>query len=262
MIFRKFMLTWLLIIAFGLAILRLESVVFGQYVNPAKAEDYESMHDYLKPRTQFIETLPWSEVTTNDFNHPAGEDIADHLRNHPMLGNELEKLHEWLHQKVERLRPVGSHAFILVEATESDFANWSNRRDIEAAGGWKIVRSEPVRSGIRNVVAIGKQHFSHAGYLTNAALRKIVTQFQNRQFKPIKSARARYVSKVTMYTRSNCSWCDKWMATEYQQAIADGVQVEFVNDENGSVPRFEVCDENGQCRQYTGFTLWSRMKST
>jgi hypothetical protein len=104
MIFRKVMLTWLLIIAFGLAMLRLESVVFGQYVNPAKAEDYESMHDYLKPRAQVIETLPWSEVTSNDFNHPAGEDIADHLRNHPMLGNELEKLHEWLHQKVERTR--------------------------------------------------------------------------------------------------------------------------------------------------------------
>ena len=77
--------------------------------------------------TQTIETLPWSSVQTKDFSHPAGEDLAGHLRDHPMLGDELEKLHEYLHQKVERLRPNNARSFIVVEATEAEFAGWSNR---------------------------------------------------------------------------------------------------------------------------------------
>lgn len=59
---------------------------------------------------------------------------------------------------------------------------------------------------------------------------------------------------VTMYTRSNCTWCSKWMATEYVKVTAQGIQVSTVDDQNGTVPRFEVCDEDGTYRSYTGFT--------
>lgn len=211
---------------------------------------------------QTIETLPWAETTTTEFQYNGEGYLIDHLRNHPLLGDELDKLHEWLHQKVERLRPRDANGLaystVFFEGTDAQFNAWAERQSIEAAG-WKIVRL-PASSRLVNVVAIGKEHFSHAGHLTIDALRRFVNQVENRKFKPVKNARARFVKSVKMYTRSNCSWCDKWMATEYAQAIADGANVEFVTDQNGSVPRFEVCDSNGQCRQFEGFTTWVNMK--
>jgi hypothetical protein len=211
---------------------------------------------------QTIETLPWSETTTTDFSYNGEGYLIDHLRNHPMLGDNLERMHEWLHQKIERLRPRDTNgnlqSTVFFEGTDAEFAAWADRQEIELAG-WKVVRL-PVGKRLLNVVAIGKTHFSHAGHLTKDALRRFVNQVENRQFKPVKNARARFVKSVKMYTRSNCSWCDKWIATEYAQAIADGANVEFVTDQNGTVPRFEVCDEGGQCRQYTGFTAWNTMK--
>lgn len=212
---------------------------------------------------QTIETLPWSEVESNDFEHQGEGFLIDHLRNHPMLGDQLEKLHEWLHQRIEKLRPRDSngngYSTVFVEATDAQFESWAERQAIEAAG-WKVVRL-PVGQRLVNVVAIGKMHFSHAGHLTIAALQKFVNQVENRKFKPIQNARARYVQKLTMFTRNPCAWCDKWMAEEYPQAIADGATVEFVIDANGTVPRFETCDESGQCRQFTGFTAWRTMRA-
>lgn len=206
--------------------------------------------------------LPWAETTTSEFQYNGEGYLIDHLRNHPMLGDELEKLHEWLHQKIERLRPKDSngdaYSTIFVEATDAQFDAWSERKSIEAAG-WKIVRL-PAHDRLVNLVAIGRMHFSHTGHLTVSALQKFVNQVENRKVKPLENAKARYVSKVTFYTRSNCAWCDKWKAEEYPKAITEGVQVEFVTDLNGPVPRFDVCDESGQCRRFNGFTAWKVMK--
>jgi hypothetical protein len=233
---------------------------FAQYVNPATPEDYETMHDYLTPKAQIIETLPWSNTTTKEFSHPVGEDLVEHIRNHPMLGDELETLHEWLHQKVERLRPNGAQSFILVEATEQEFRNWSNRERLKQVG-WRIVHVPvAVANRVRSVVALEKSHFSQAGFVTDDFLNRCNTQFRNRQFKPIKNARARFVKSIKMMTRANCSWCEKWKQTDYGQAVADGVTVELATDPNGTVPRFEVCDSEGRCRQYVGYKSYTEMK--
>jgi hypothetical protein len=252
MIFRKLMLTWLLTIAFGLAMseamLCLESVVFGQYAEPIEV--------------QVVKSLPWAEVQTNDFEYHGEGYLIDHLRDHPMLGDELERLHEWLHQRIERLRPRdnngASYSTVFFEGTDAQFNAWAERQAIEAAG-WKVVRL-PSRERLVNIVAIGKTHFSHAGHLTIDALRRFVNQVENRQFKPIKNARARFVKSIKMMTRANCSWCEKWKQTDYGQAVADGVTVELVTDASGTVPRFEVCDSEGRCRQYVGYKSYTDMK--
>ena len=227
-----------------LAIMLLTSTAFAQYAEPA----------------QTIETLPWSNVETKDFSHPAGEDLATHIRNHPMLGDELETLHEYLHQKVERLRPNGARSFILVEATEAEFAGWSNRNTLQQVG-WRIVHVPAKVAGrIRCVVAVDKTHYSHSGFVTSDFLNRCNTQWQNRQYKPLKNARARFVTSIKMFTRANCDWCDKWKSADYGQALAEGVAVDFATDQNGTVPRFEVCDSEGQCRQYVGYKSYSEMK--
>lgn len=214
----------------------------------------------IEQNSTLTQTLPWSSVQSKDFSHPAGEDLAMHLRNHPMLGDELEKLHEYLHQKVERLRPNNARSFILVEATEIEFAGWSNRTMLETVG-WRIVHApSTVANRIRCVVALDKTHYSYSGFVTSDFLNRCNTQFKNRQIKPLKNARARFVTSIKMFTRSNCSWCDKWKSSDYGQAIADDVAVDFATDQNGTVPRFEVCDSEGQCRQYVGYKSYQEMK--
>ncbi|EFX61833.1 hypothetical protein DAPPUDRAFT_120886 [Daphnia pulex] len=231
---------------------------------PATAEDYETMHDYLQPKAVEQIVLPWSETGTSDFSFNGTTELIDHLRDHPMMGDELEKLHEWLHQRVEKLRPRNANGLaysaILIEADDVQFAGWKDRQAIEAAG-WKVVRL-PARKSVRNVVAIGKTHFSHAGYLTIDALKRFVNQAENRKVKPIKNARAKWVSKITMYTRDKCRFCEQWMANDYGQAVSEGVAVELVTDLNGTVPRFDVCDGDGQvCRNYVGYKSYAAMKA-
>jgi hypothetical protein len=214
----------------------------------------------IEQNSTLTQTLPWSSIQTKDFSHPSGEDIATHIRNHPMLGDELEKLHEWLHQKIERLRPNGARSFIVVESTEAEFLSWSNRRTFEQVG-WRIVHVPARVAGrIRSVVALDKTHYSYSGFVTSDFLNRCNTQFQNRQIRPVKNARARFVKSVKMMTRANCSWCEKWKASDYGQAIADGVAVDLVTDQNGTVPRFEVCDSEGRCRQYVGYKSYQDMK--
>jgi len=156
-----------------------------------------------------------------------------------------------------------------VEGTDAQFAAWTDRDSIEAAG-WKVVRL-PATSRLVNLVAIGNMHFSHAGHLTKAALQRFVNQVENRKFKPIKNSKARYVLKVTMYTsqldelgfpmREKCRFCDEWMDKEYPLAIADGAEVVFVQSLGGKIPRFDVCNQDGQvCQQFIGFTAWSKMR--
>ena len=225
-----------------------------------RAQDPNTTIEQNSTLTQAIETLPWSSVQSKDFSHPAGEDIASHLRDHPMLGDELETLHEWLHQKVERLRPSGARSFILVEATEAEFVSWSNRSMLETVG-WRIVHApSSVANRIRCVVALDKTHYSYSGFVTAEFLNRCNTQFLNRQIKPIKNARARFVKSIKMFTRANCSWCDKWKSNDYGIAMSDGVAIELANDPNGTVPRFEVCDSEGRCRQYVGYKSYSDMK--
>jgi len=225
-----------------------------------RAQDPNTTIEQNSTLTQTIETLPWSSVQSKDFSHPAGEDIASHLRNHPMLGDELETLHEWLHQKVERLRPNGARSFILVEATETEFATWSNRSMLETVG-WQIVHApSSVANRIRCVVALDKVHYSYSGFVTADFLSRCNTQFQNRQIQPVKNARARFVKSIKMFTRENCSWCDKWKSNDYGQAMSDGIVIELATDPNGTVPRFEVCDSEGKCRQYVGYKSYSEMK--
>ena len=211
---------------------------------------------------QTIETLPWSETTTTEFQYNGEGYLIDHLRNHPMLGDELDKLHEWLHQKVERLRPRDenglAYSTVFVECDDANFAAWNDRAAIEAAG-WKVVRL-PVRTGVRNVVAIGKEHFSHAGHLTIDALRRFVNQVENRKFKPVKNARARFVSQITMFTRSGCRFCDEWRNEEAPKAKADGVSILESTDLTNSVPWFEVQDSAGTITRYYGKTSFEAMK--
>jgi hypothetical protein len=211
---------------------------------------------------QTTETLPWSETTTTEFQYNGEGYLIDHLRNHPMLGDELDKLHEWLHQRIERLRPRDANGLaystVFFEGTDAQFNAWAERQAIEAAG-WKVVRL-PASSRLVNVVAIGKTHFSHAGHLTIDALRRFVNQVENRKFKPVKNARARFVTRITKYTRDNCPACREWERDEEPKAKAAGVEVLPVTDAVNSVPWFEVQDSFGTVTRYYGKTSFEAMK--
>jgi hypothetical protein len=201
-------------------------------------------------------TLPWLSTTSRDFNHPASVDILDHLREHELI-EEAKQLHEWHHQTIEALRPNGISSFIVIEATETDFANWPDADEIRSKG-WKVIR-KPMRSKPVSFVVLNKTHYSQRGLLTVASLNRFWTQ-HNRKSPPVKSSRARWVTKITMYTRGNCSLCERWKQNDFPQAIADGVDVDFVTDPNGQVPRFEVCTDS-TCANYVGYKSYSSMKA-
>ncbi len=202
-------------------------------------------------------TLPWQATESRDFKHPASEDILEHLREHELI-EEAKQLHEWHHQTIEALRPNGISSFIVIEATETDFANWPDAAEIRSKG-WQVIR-KPVRAKPVSFVVLNKSHYSQRGLLTVASLNKFWAQHSNRKVPPVKNARARWVTKITMFTRENCSWCDKWKQSDYPQAIADGVDVDFVTDPNGQVPRFEVCTDS-TCVNYVGYKSYSSMKA-
>ena len=153
---------------------------------------------------------------------------------------------------VEPLRN-GKYAFIVVEATDQEFFEWIHRTEIEEKG-WAVVR-QPRRVRLASIVVIGKRVFPVRGYVTNQVLRECVAKTITAKPKPTASG-----LKITMISRANCSWCDKWMKGEYPKAIAAGVQVEFQTSNTGSVPRFEVCGADGQCRLFTGFTSFEKME--
>lgn len=211
---------------------------------------------------------PWAEIQSNDYQYNGPKPLSEHIEDdhqHELDGastpEEKRRRHEWLHKQVEKLKPDGSYSYIVVEASDADIDSWSERASIEAAG-WKIVR-QPLRRTWNNVVVIGKMHFSHAGRLTIAKLKQFVDQEAMSKFRQNKAARKpKFISKITMYSRDNCGWCDKWMALEYPKAIADGVLVDIAKDASGTVPRFDVCDGGGQvCRQYVGFKSYAAMKA-
>lgn len=203
--------------------------------------------------------LPFLETKTQDFSYQGEGELIEHLKDHPLMENEVFQLHEYLHQKAEKLRPAGAYSFIIVEADEQAYIQWAHREAIQKAG-WVIVR-QPLRTRVKNLVVIGQTHFSHAGFLTVQALQKFVNQAENRKTPPVKNRRAKYVTKITMYTRAGCSFCDQWKNNERPKAVAEGVQVDEVTDLTRSVPRFEVCDSEGVCRQYVGFTSFQSMKA-
>lgn len=229
-----------------IAFLMLCSVACAQFVEP-------------QPTPAPALDLPFLETKTNNFTYHGEGELIDHLRDHPLVNNEIVQLHEYLHQRAELLRPNGAYSYIIVEADEQMYNAWKDRQAIQQAG-WAIVR-QPLRTRVKNLVVIGETHFSHAGFLTTSALQKFVNQVENRKVKPLQNRRAKYVTKITMYTRNGCTFCDQWKSSERPKAVAEGVQVDEVTDLTRSVPRFEVCDSEGVCRQYVGFTSYQSMKA-
>lgn len=218
------------------------SSLFGQYTEPTVAP----------------EQLPWQATKSEDFSVQGAELIEHVLRDHDLVA-EAKQLHEWHHQTIEALRPGGASAFIVIEATESDFANWPAGDEIRRKG-WKVIR-KPMRANPVSFVVLDKTHYSQRGMLTIASLNRFWTQHSNRKAPPpIKSSRARWVTKITMFTRQPCEWCDKWITEDYPQARRDGVNVEFVTDNGGAVPRFEVCTSDS-CRVYVGYKSYTAMKA-
>jgi hypothetical protein len=156
------------------------------------------------------------------------------------------------------LRPQGKHAYIVAVCSESDLASWSNRAEVESKG-WGVARMEPRIDLATSFVVIGDRMTALRSLPTNADLHQIVAKIVPK----IASVRASKFSnrlKITMISRENCSWCDKWKSTEYPKAIAAGVSVEFATSGSGVVPRFEVCGADGQCRLFTGFTSFETME--
>ena len=231
------------------------------YFEPATAEDYETMHDYLKPKVG--DDLPthiekhhkpeWSSTTSSDFTF-SGPDLLKHLYEDHQAEPELIRLHEWLHQRIEALRPANATAFIVVEANDAEFANWPDRAEIESKG-WQVVR-QPSRGKVANVVAIGRTHYSVVGYLTSGKLRQLMDQARPKLKQKVD---ARRLVKITMYTRAGCVWCDKWRAEQMPAAVADGVVVEQVIASDGLVPRFDACTDDS-CVKFVGYTGYTTMR--
>jgi len=196
----------------------------------------------------------WSSTTSSDFTF-SGQDLLKHLYEDHQAEPELIKLHEWLHQRIERLRPANAFSYIVVESNNDEFLRWPDRAEIESKG-WAIVR-QPSRGKVANIVAIGKTHYSVVGYLTAGKLKQLVDQRKPMERRKVDIKR---LVKITMYTRENCPWCDKWKQNDAPQAQADGVIVEYVYTGSGTVPRFDVCDETS-CVKYVGYTGYTTMKA-
>ena len=198
------------------------------------------------------ESLPLP--TTDEFRF-GGDNLLQHLANDHQAMPELVRLHEALHQAIERLRPDGVASFIVFEGSESDYLAWADRADLERAG-WKIVR-RPLRGKVAAIVAIGKTHFSHVGYLTKAKLQSFIDQARPRKTVPKQGKQQ--ITKIVMGTREGCDWCDLWKSVDMPKAIADGVQIEFQVDATGKVPWFEICSGD-TCRRLIGYVPYSSMR--
>jgi hypothetical protein len=59
-------------------------------------------------------------------------------------------------------------------------------------------------------------------------------------------------TKVTLYTRKGCVYCDRWKANVMPALEAAGWKIEIIDGAGGSVPRFDVC-AYGKCTNHTGY---------
>ena len=259
------------------AFLLLQSMVLGQdfnlfdWVKPAPVASVAPVLTptikLVKPYSPPIATLSYQQMLDlHDAMHDGDNidrpghwsfpgDIATHLQGHPDNRPAQRQVTYEPAETVLDVEPLrnGKYAFIVVEATDQEFFEWVNRTEIEEKG-WSVVR-QPRRVRLASLVVIGKRVFPVRGYVTNSILRDCVAKTITAKTKPMASG-----LKITMISRANCSWCDKWMQSEYPKAIAAGVQVEFQTSNTGSVPRFEVCGADGQCRLFTGFTSFEKME--
>ncbi len=195
--------------------------------------------------------------TTNEFAYK-GDDLIAHLKSDHRALPALIALHERLHQSIERLRPPGENSFIVFEGTDEEFSRWPER---SIADKWPIVRR---KGPLGWVVAIGKTHWSEAGYLTNAKLQRLVNVSRPGFSKPKKAAWS--IKRIVMHTMNRCSRCDDWKRDDLPQAQADGVEIEIIPEGNGlsgqSYPYFEVqyCNDD-QCRKLNyGYVRYQTMK--
>lgn len=209
-----------------------------------------------------IEAISTDEFAPNDDN------LLSHFAEEHQGARLLKKLHEYIHQQIEKLRPNGAKSFIVIEATTEEYAAFMRGYGAEASkAGWLIQRRDK-RPGqkVASIVAIGKTHFIHVGFLTRDVLQKFVDKATPRsQGKPLpKKLGWASVRKIVLHTYKSgkqCDWCIKTENETLPQAKADGVDVSIVPDlaDHETAPQIEVCTDNS-CRRLVGYYAWSTIK--
>lgn len=151
------------------------------------------------------------------------------------------------------LRPAGRHAYIVAVCSDATFALWPMRGELESKG-WGVVRLEPKIKRSTSFVVIGDRITAFRNLPSNADLHRVVAQIA----RPSLTSKA---MEITMFTRSPCSWCDRWFAEERPKAIAAGAIVKVLpaTDNSKPVPYFQVCGADGYCRNFSGFTTFEGM---
>lgn len=194
-------------------------------------------------------------VTTNEFPLRDGE-LTEHFTRDHRARRLLVKLHELLHQDIEALRPAGKYAYVVFEGTDEEYRNWPERASIEA--GWPVVR----RPGpLGWVVAIGKTHWSEAGYLRGERLRQLMPQTKPRATTPVGGWK---ISKLVMHSQPTCTPCTDWKAAWLSLVLADGVEYDERGPNGRNTPWFEVTYCNGdECkvREFRGPVSYLTMKA-
>lgn len=216
--------------------------------------------EYAQTQVDIIEAI--ESVSTDEFAPNEGNLLTHFVEDHQ--GERLlRKLHEYLHQRIERLRPAGAHSYVVMEATQEEYDAFMQGVVAQEMlqGNWIIVRQDR-RPGqrIANFVAIGKTHYSHIGLLTREALQRIVDKATPRmKAQPFKWK----ISRIVMHTQPNCTPCDDWRRRDEKRAVADGVVFDTDGHGGRSTPWFEVQYCRGdQCKSLVfGNVSYETMKA-
>ena len=184
--------------------------------------------------------------TTNQFPFN-GDNLLEHLADDHQAMPYLRALHERLHQAVERLRPPGIDNFIVVDATEDEFASFmAGYGGTLPAKGWVVLRRDRRPDAkLANIIAIGRVHFSHVGMLTRERLQTLIDQSKNRSRTPPKVSKWK-ISKIVMHTQESCAPCKQWKARDLAAVRADGVEFEEQPPDDRNTPAFDVTYCNGE----------------
>ena len=202
-------------------------------------------------------------VTTDEFSPNDGSLLTHFVEDH-QGARLLKKLHEYIHQRIEALRPAGVHAYVVMEATQDEYDTFMSGAVAQEMlrGNWVIVRQDK-RPGnkVANFVVIGKTHYSHVGYMTREALQRIVDKATPRKSQPLKQAKWK-ISRLVMHTQPNCPPCKAWKEQNLSAVLADGVEFVEAAPDYRRTPAFDVTYCNGdQClTKHFGNTSYASMR--